>query len=1413
MAAHEVTIMLPVQKNDSRGMLSSRTLKCACRAAVQALCPFHAMKRHLTRLSNSGREAVSSRAPLFPGEDGHVISKDSFVNLIRSTLQACDVETTKEYEGQVLQRFTGHIVRVSGAQWLHNLGVPLQMLQVLGRWSSLTILRYLQSAPLQVLPEVASAALQEGQHQRPRAAPWLMVSDPASSQETVILEDSDDPNAPGGIAQGRGRKRKARQAASASSGQQPVEEGSVGDLLTFGAPRREAGDSQAVEALTMEVATIKAALEDLQGRDSFIVQGRSRKHHRIGEPEAANMPSTWATVCGWRYGLSKFYRASWVGSSDIRCQRCFPECFDRTEGSDAATDDSGDSCSGFMSGGNGDSMDALASQAGAGSSVRAYLEARGITSVGTLAMVARDEDGYEEAIIRPLMAGFTTPAGRLELSAEEQPIARAVLLYMFNLAREARQAAAIATTPAAASPSSVTASAVSKQASSEKAPRTLPPKVWTEAVNRYNEVTVAGCKREFPIKRLIGAESIMARFHWEHTVSRCYTPLELGELISKRSFTSTNEVNHLATKKRPTKIQFDGESLQTEEEATWEPRSLWAVVDGLDAIRWCHILFQVGEEKQINLFFEEMICRARQRPNKIEVFREYYSAVSWGICMALNTGRTYKEATDEILNDVIMWNEYMAREPKEDKKRKRPDSHETVTTSPWTPKNPFGGKNGKGKGKKGDKGSPSGTSSDAKAEHSKALQNHGDVILLSFFDGIGSASLALQSLGLRVRASLEWEVDEAALAVSTRVCKGLRMKRGDITQDDPAAVSRILQDLLQEQDSTVLVTAAPPCVDYSAANGSAQGREGASGSLFVSFVYFLQAIEKALGRSFPILVENVLLQSGTDCQWFSEQLQAEPIVADGAAFGMISRPRTWWTRVNWAETTKHPYRPEQTLTWDKHQGLRSELSFQYRDKSQGLAMPHYTSYMDEARARHIPVAGHLSTQAGAAVKPASDMWEQWRHSLDMSHPLLVEPRVEPAISKTVRAIIDIGPEVVQRRAHILRAIRAVRDETQEETAEWFRALPPHVARAYQLEDGQVVQIPLLMHLLRGCGYPDCDNLEADLNQGFPLIGPLRQSPGWHIRTDDWYAHPVSEATFSDLNASHIRHRAARPRADPEWQCMLDEVVAERATGRIEGPFQAHDAWGFQAVAEDATTSSVDLQPMDPGPAYAAFAFSVVQEGSDGCTKVRRCEDYRRSHHNSTIHAVDKPPHDSVETYVRVILFWAFLGFLAQVWCQDLMAAYRQYPVLEVAHAYMLLQLPHGISVWRHAVLPFGASASVWHFNRCRDAVVWLARCLLVVVALHYVDDIGGPEPPWSSQSACTSFRELCELLGIRVKPSKEQPPNFLQKVLGVWIAITREGIEIRPDPGRVQRVQSALQACLDRDELTPEEAARLTGKL
>ena len=51
-------------------------------------------------------------------------------------------------------------------------------------------------------------------------------------------------------------------------------------------------------------------------------------------------------------------------------------------------------------------MEALAQQAGAGHVVRSYLDARSISSVGTLAMLAKDDEAFEASIVRPLLDGF-----------------------------------------------------------------------------------------------------------------------------------------------------------------------------------------------------------------------------------------------------------------------------------------------------------------------------------------------------------------------------------------------------------------------------------------------------------------------------------------------------------------------------------------------------------------------------------------------------------------------------------------------------------------------------------------------------------------------------------------------------------------------------------------------------------------------------------------------------------------------------------------------------------------------------------------------------------------------------------------------------------------------------------------------
>jgi hypothetical protein len=50
------------------------------------------------------------------------------------------------------RRYGGHSLRVTGAQYLASVGVPLLTIQLLGRWASDIIARYVAEAPLCALP-------------------------------------------------------------------------------------------------------------------------------------------------------------------------------------------------------------------------------------------------------------------------------------------------------------------------------------------------------------------------------------------------------------------------------------------------------------------------------------------------------------------------------------------------------------------------------------------------------------------------------------------------------------------------------------------------------------------------------------------------------------------------------------------------------------------------------------------------------------------------------------------------------------------------------------------------------------------------------------------------------------------------------------------------------------------------------------------------------------------------------------------------------------------------------------------------------------------------------------------------------------------------------------------------------------
>ena len=139
------------------------------------------------------------------------------------------------------------------------------------------------------------------------------------------------------------------------------------------------------------------------------------------------------------------------------------------------------------------------------------------------------------------------------------------------------------------------------------------------------------------------------------------------------------------------------------------------------------------------------------------------------------------------------------------------------------------------------------------------------------------------------------------------------------------------------------------------------------------------------------------------------------------------------------------------------------------------------------------------------------------------------------------------------------------------------------------------------------------------------------------------------------------------------------------------------------------------------------------------------------------------------------------------WTQDLAGAYRQFPVRRPDDCYVAIITPHGVYLFRHHALAFGAVASVWAFNRCGDAL--------------------------TVRSSFEAFTAMFRTLGLRMKEAKAAPPNRDQKILGVVVKLRRDHAEVCPHPPRVQKLCDTLRTILESDRLNTEDAHSLAGKL
>ena len=193
--------------------------------------------------------------------------------------------------------FGRHACRVAGATFLAFRGIPMAVIQLLGRWSSRAIERYTQSAPLALAPSAPSHAL----------AGTAPGGSGGGAQLAVPLALADATTDAGQPDEGPG----AQLAAPAS----PQE-----------APQEEAGPSAGLPGVQFVPAVRpgRAVPEADRGPEHFIYLARTRRLHKPDPDEANADRAAWRAVgCGWPYGGRQFFRLSAPPPGAAFCRRCF----------------------------------------------------------------------------------------------------------------------------------------------------------------------------------------------------------------------------------------------------------------------------------------------------------------------------------------------------------------------------------------------------------------------------------------------------------------------------------------------------------------------------------------------------------------------------------------------------------------------------------------------------------------------------------------------------------------------------------------------------------------------------------------------------------------------------------------------------------------------------------------------------------------------------------------------------------------------------------------------------------------------------------------------------------------------------------------------------------------------------------
>jgi len=165
------------------------------------------------------------------------------------------------------------------------------------------------------------------------------------------------------------------------------------------------------------------------------------------------------------------------------------------------------------------------------------------------------------------------------------------------------------------------------------------------------------------------------------------------------------------------------------------------------------------------------------------------------------------------------------------------------------------------------------------------MQNQKIKTVVSLFDGISVARLALERLGVKNLQYFASEIDEYAMAISAK-------NYPDIVQLGSVTELCRYEDMYQWSDVDLLIGGSP-CQDLSVANKGRKGLDGSRSSLFWEYVRILKELKPKY-----FILENVASMSEESKNIITEALGVEPVMIDAALVSAQERKRLFWTNIS-----------------------------------------------------------------------------------------------------------------------------------------------------------------------------------------------------------------------------------------------------------------------------------------------------------------------------------------------------------------------------------------------------------------------------------------------------------------------------------------------------------------------------------